>query len=98
MLNLAKAAVTAMAMEKMQQLIAKSAKSKKALMMILRFNSYQREWQTPLPALAPILKQALRIQWREFINEIEDTQDSDNSRMSTDIATISMLEKAFKAS
>ncbi len=67
-------------------------------MMILRFNSYQREWQTPLPALAPILKQALRIQWREFINEIEDTQDSDNSRMSTDIATISMLEKAFKAS
>jgi len=87
-----------MAMEKMQQLIAKSAKSKKALMMILRFNSYQREWQTPLPALAPILKQALRIQWREFINEIEDTQDSDNSRMSTDIATISMLEKAFKAS
>ncbi len=67
-------------------------------MRVLRFKNNQPEWDMPLPELAPVIKQALRLQWREFIHEIEDTEALDNKRISTNLAAITMFERSYKAS
>ena len=64
----------------------------------LRFNNNQPEWDTPLPELAPVVKKALRIQWREFIHEIEDGEALYNERVAANLAKIDMFERFYRAS
>jgi hypothetical protein len=67
-------------------------------MRILRFKNNQPEWEVPLPELAPEVKSALRIQWREFIHEVEDAEGTDNERIRANFTTVMMFERAYKAS
>jgi len=66
-------------------------------MKALRFHGNVPEWDVPMPELAPVLKQALRIQWREFIEEIKDVEGADHGRSCSDLSMIAMFERALKA-
>jgi hypothetical protein len=66
-------------------------------MKVLKFKNNQPEWDIPLPELAPDLKRILRMQWREFIHEIEVAEGADNQRIRTDLAIINMFERSYKA-
>jgi hypothetical protein len=67
-------------------------------MKVMRFKNNQPEWNTPLRELAPVMKQALRMQWREFIHEIQDAEELDNECSSENLATNTMFERLYKAS
>lgn len=65
-------------------------------MRVLRFKCGQPEWLIPLNELSTDMKHVLRLQWREFINELGDV-DERSFRDQGDSQVIAMLEKAFAA-
>jgi hypothetical protein len=67
-------------------------------MRVLRFKDNQPEWDIPLAELEPAIKKALRLQWREFIHEMEDAEAIDIEPNKVDATTITMFERLYKAS
>jgi len=67
-------------------------------MRIARFKNTQSEWYIPLPELASDMKRVLRIQWREFVHEVEDAEIQTMSGLEGHLNTITMFERSFKAS
>lgn len=67
-------------------------------MKVLKFRSGIAEWSIPLDELSDGLKRMLRMQWREFINELRDAEENILEYRVTDIATVLMLERMFDSS
>jgi len=65
-------------------------------MKVLRFKNSQPEWCVPLAELAPAIKCALFEQWRQFIHQLEDVEDTDKECAKTDLSVIFMFERSYK--
>jgi hypothetical protein len=63
-------------------------------MKVLRFKCGMPEWSVPLDELSADMKRMLQMQWREFINELGDVDES-NIVGKVDPAVIAILERLF---
>ncbi|MBZ0186623.1 MAG: hypothetical protein K8F91_10275 [Candidatus Obscuribacterales bacterium] len=61
-------------------------------MKVLKFQCGEPIWTVPLNELSAGLKRLLRMQWREFINELNDVVE-----FHIDPEVLAMLERTLKA-
>ena len=68
-------------------------------MKVLSFECGKPLWSIPVNELSIDIKRMLRMQWREFINQIDDLFESNTAddTGTGDAAVLAMLEKLFAA-